>query len=330
MDAKSIFIIDQFVTTRTGEPYRLFPFGEITKNGQTINITPELAAQFKLPHFKPAIKLGGHEDTLPAGGHIIGLEVRADGIYAIPEWNENGTSAMDSGSYRYHSPEIIWEGELLDSVSGNTISAPIIMGDALLHNPALGEAAAFYHVERSTNGGNTMSEMTQVPTPLWDKFQMWFNKQVDRDEPTPTPQPDPVPEVNKFEAELEAERAKVAEYEAKVQQMEAAQAQASRIAHFGAEFKDSPAVAEDNELHTILAQLPEDAAEKLVTKFKALSAQIDEFGMTGDVGSEAGKTPDAKSLVGIVEAYAAEHDMKYTAAVAELAVKRPELFGEVN
>lgn len=323
MDAKSIYFIDQFVTVRAGEPYRLFPFGAIHKNGKTIQLTPELAKQFKLPHFKPAIKLGSHNDDTPAGGHIIGLEVRADGVYAIPEWNENGTAAMSGGAYRYHSPEIIWEGELLDSISGNVISAPIIMGDALLHNPALGEAAAFYHVEK--NGGNNMSEMTQVPTPLWERFMAWFDNRDQKPEPTPVPAP-VQPEADKFAAELEVERAKVAEYAAKVEKMEAAAAAAERIAQFSAQFSESPAVATDHELHTILARLPEADAATLVTKFKALSAQIDEFAATGDAGKAEGETVIGEKLVSIAAAYAAEHKVDFNTAVSKLAVERPELF----
>jgi len=322
MDAKSIYLVDQFVSVKAGEPYRLFPFGAIRKNGRTIEITPELAKNFKLPHFKPAIKLGSHEDATPAGGHIIGLEVRPDGVYAIPEWNENGTAAMTSGAYRYHSPEIIWEGEILDSVTGLTITAPIIMGDALLHNPALGEAAAFYHVEK--NGGNNMSEMTQVPTPLWERFMAWFDNRDQKPEPPPAPAH---PVADNFAAELEAERAKVAQYAAKVEQMEAAAAAAERIAQFSAQFKESPAVAGDHELHTILARLPEADAAVLVTKFKALSAQIDEFAATGDAGKDGnGQELTGEKLVDIAAAYAAEHKVDFNTAVAKLAVERPELF----
>src|SRR5574342_495432 len=94
---ETTLLIDDYVATRPGQPYRLFPFGKIVKNGKTREITPEFASQFKLPHFKPAIKLGSHEDTTPAGGHIIGLEVRDDGLYDVPELNEKGEQALADG-----------------------------------------------------------------------------------------------------------------------------------------------------------------------------------------------------------------------------------------
>ena len=87
MPDNRFFVNDKFVAVSPGEPYRLFPFGPIFKGGQRRDITPEFASKFKLPHFKPPIKLGSHDETTPAGGHIVGLEVRADGLYALTEMN---------------------------------------------------------------------------------------------------------------------------------------------------------------------------------------------------------------------------------------------------
>src|SRR5512146_469153 len=98
---ESMFLIDQYVSTRPGEPYRLLPFGRIVKNGTARDITRELAGKFRLPHFKPPIKLGSHEETTPAGGHIIGLQVRDDGLYAVPEMTDKGAKSLDEGDYKY-------------------------------------------------------------------------------------------------------------------------------------------------------------------------------------------------------------------------------------
>lgn len=142
---KTTFVIDRLLATSPGEPYRLLPFGEIHKAGVTINFTREYAAKFRLPHFKPPILLGSHTETTPAGGHIVGLEVRKDGLYAVPEFNEKGLQALRDGAYRYHSPEVLWEGRgFEDPGTGATIEGPIIVGDALLHAPHMGEATALY------------------------------------------------------------------------------------------------------------------------------------------------------------------------------------------
>ena len=152
-DNKSDYLIDVFATVKPGVAYRLFPFGVIVKNGVKREITPEYARRFRLPHFKPPIKLGSHADTTPAGGFIVGLEVRDDGLYAIPEHTEQGAAVLADGSYRYHSPEVIWEGGGLENpADGEEIAGPLIVGDALLHTPHLGEAAALYNVEPMHGG----------------------------------------------------------------------------------------------------------------------------------------------------------------------------------
>ena len=176
----SDFLLDDYVATRPGDPFRLFPFGVIVKNGKRREITPEYAATFKLPHFKPPIKLGSHEDPTPAGGHILRLEVRADGLYAIPELNDKGAQAIQDGAYRYQSPEVIWEGSLEDPTTGAPINGPLIVGDALLHTPHLGEAAALYTITPFNLGENKMSEDTvQVPKSLFDVFTSWFKKNAE-------------------------------------------------------------------------------------------------------------------------------------------------------
>jgi len=155
----SEYVITDFVTVAAGEPFRLLPFGQIVKNGRKREVTRELAARFRLPHFRPPIKLGSHKDETPAGGHIVALEVRDDGLYAVPEYNDEGAAALARGAYRYHSPEIVWEGGLEDPQTGDVQDGPLIIGDALLHTPHLGEAAALYTAD-ITQGEQKMNEGT--------------------------------------------------------------------------------------------------------------------------------------------------------------------------
>ena len=77
---------DNYVNVSAGEAIRLFPYGKFFKGGKERNFTKELAAKFKIPHFKPPIKLGSHEDNEKGGGVIVGLEVREDGLHALPEF----------------------------------------------------------------------------------------------------------------------------------------------------------------------------------------------------------------------------------------------------
>jgi hypothetical protein len=113
----------EYVSVSAGEPFRLLPLGRLVKGGEVREITRELLEKFRIPHFKPPIKLGDHADETPAGGFIAGLEVRDDGLYAIPEYTEKGQKAIDEGDYRYQSPEVIWDedGGFEDPNTGQTI-----------------------------------------------------------------------------------------------------------------------------------------------------------------------------------------------------------------
>ena len=269
-------LFDEFVNVKTGEAYRLFPFGRIVKNGKVREITPEFAATIKLPHFKPAIKLGSHEDVTPAGGHIVALEVRADGLYAVPEFNDKGTQALQDGAYKYHSPEIIWEGGLENPTDGSVISAPLIMGDALLHTPHLGEAAALYSVEViESNKENQSMENVTVPASLWEKFIAFIDSRL-----APPPAPEPVEVIPD---EYKAAVVERDELKAKFEEQQKEAEKKARVEKFDAELKATKA---DPALADLLSDLPEEKADAIMRQFKALSEQIKEPELTGEVGKE--------------------------------------------
>lgn len=311
------YIIDQFVNTQAGEPFRLFPFGAIVKNGNRREITPEFAKQIKLPHFKPPIKLGSHEDATPAGGHIIGLEVRPDGLYAIPEWNENGIKAMHDGAYRYHSPEIIWaDGAIENPTSGEMMNGPLIIGDALLHTPHLGEAAALYEsVIQETQENRTMAEETiNLPKGIWDQYiAPLFSK--------PEPQ-----RVEIVPEDYEATKKERDELKAQMETQKAQGERAARRDKFEAELKETKA---EPALADLLADLPEDKAGEIMRQFKALSAQIkdEDFTEKGTEGTSTVEDPKAAFNAAVL-ALANEKKILYTAAFEEAKVTHADLFAQ--
>lgn len=310
----SEYLIDQYITPKAGEPYRLLPIGPIYKNGKKRNVTKDMVARFKLPHFKPPIKLGSHDDVTPAGGHIVGLEVREDGLYAVPEWVETGTQATESGAYRYHSPEIIWEGGYLEHpTTGEKIEGPLVVGDALLHTPHLGESVAFYSYQK---GENTMSD-EMVSVGLLEKLSALFTPKSPPVELAPaidTPQPDDGG-VDNLSTQVDEYRAKVDEYAAKIAKLEADAARRERVAHYSANIKD-------DELVNVLAELDEETADKLAQKFAALQKQADlalpPLG-SAQSGEGAGTLHDA------VLAYQSEHTADYNTAVRAVLKENPEL-----
>ena len=324
MTTEQVYLIDDYVTVRPGEPFRLFPIGRLVKDGNIKELTKELLSRFKLPHFKPPIKLGGHEDETPAGGHIAGLEVRDDGLWALPEYTDKGNKAVEEGDYKYQSPEVIWEGGFEDPDTGELIEGPLIVGAALLHMPHMGANAALYSVDPISNGGADMSESVTVPVTWLER--LFGSKDEPPPEPIQEPNPVEVPgvEPEKFDA-LEKERD---DLQAKLQTMETEAQYGERIAHFAAEFKDT--VLDDNtELHELIAGIRDEAtAEALLVQFKALSGQIVESNLTADIGSggERDDLPPAEALNTAVLAKMEEAKVDYNVAMNLIRDEQPDLF----
>src|SRR3990167_3433198 len=280
MTTEQVFISNEsYVNVTPGEAVRLFPFGELKRGGVTRNITPALASRFRLPNFKPPIKLGSHADEAPAGGHIIGLEVRDDGVYALTETTPKGRLAFDEGDYRYHSPEVIWD-EPMEMPDGSKVEPPIILGMALLHTPYLGDAAAIYtHKEKELE---MPEETVAVPRTLWDSVVSLFSQKP----PAPKSE-EPSIKPEEFTA-LQKERD---DYAAKIEAMEAERAKAELLTAIRGEFATeeygaaftSLVTGEDAEtVIDHLAGMPEKTRAWALQQLRALSAPIDESKLPGE------------------------------------------------
>lgn len=320
-DTEHVFLPDEFVTITPGEPIPLFPLKRIYKGGKIIDIAA-IASKIRLPHFKPAIKLGSHRDDAPAAGHITGLEVRDGHLWGLTEWTEKGLQAVNDGDYKYHSPEVIWDGGMENPDTGELIEGPLIVGDALLHMPHLGESAALYSVDLDGGKRNMADETVTLPVSWLDRL---FNRQPEEpQEPITPPEPAGV-EPDKFEA-LQKERDDMA---AKLQAMEAEQKRGERVAQFAAEFKGT-VLDDDAEIHELLADMGDQAAaQAILTKFKALSSQIVESNLTTDIGKSGGEPvtndPDTAFDAAIKDRMNKDK-VSYNEAVALVVRDNPELY----
>lgn len=330
------YLIDEYVTTKAGEPYRLFPFGKIVKNGKSRVITPEYASRFKLPHFLPPIKLGSHDDTTPAGGHMQALEVRADGfercelckaseckehgLWVVPIWNDKGGQAIGDGAYKYHSPEVLFDGAIEDPRTGNMISGPLVVGDALLHMPHLGEATALYSIEPIQTEELQMEENITLPKGFYDKFVApLFNRE---------------PEVKEVVKEVEPEdyaatKQERDELKATIETQKAEADRKGRVEKFDAELKETKA---DPTMAELLADLPGEKAEAIMRQFKALSEQIKEPEITGELGGDGtGADSDPKAAFNAIVLQTLKDNPKltnYNAAFEVAKQSHAELFSQ--
>jgi hypothetical protein len=312
-------LVDNYVTVRPGEPYRLLPFGKIVKNGKVREMTKDLAARFKLPHFKPPIKLGSHDEATPAGGHIVALEVRDDGLYAIPEVTNKGALALSDGDYRYHSPEVIWDGGgFEDPQTGAMIPGPLICGDALLHTPHLGEATALYSTETITEVSTMTTETVTVPMNFWDKLTA-------RLFPEPPVLPEPVPPVVTEPDQMSAIVAERDTFKAELDAMKAEQTKTAQRNELVAELQDKEKfgaiyveLSKAQEAADMLAGMNDAQKEWVMRNFKAYIAQIKETAIVGEIGTSAqgDLTDDPKlRLDAAVKLVMAEKKVDYEAAV---------------
>lgn len=311
----SELMLDNLVSVAPGEPYRLLPFGKYIKGGKVRDVTPEIAARFRLPHFRPPVKLGSHDDTTPAGGTIARLEVREDGLYAVPELTEKGARAIADGDYRYHSPEVIWEGGVEDPNTGEMITAPLIVGDALLHTPHLGESVAMYCYE--TLGKDETMETVEIPKTFWEKLTAWWDKSMVTQEPEPVQIVQDVEALNAAIAERDALAAKLAE-------IEAMKAHTERVEKMRAAIVETN--AEPNA--EMLASMTDEQAEWVMVQLKALSAQVEANDkLTQEIGSEGtNDLSGAELLDATIKRYAAEHGVFYQDALIAVRKEHPELF----
>ena len=336
----------KFVSVQPGEPYRLLPFGHIGKPGLDKHITPDFAKLFKLPHFKPPIKLGSHNDETPAGGHIIGLEVRDDGLYAIPEMNESGTVSLDRGDYRYHSPEIIWEDEGIFDAGGEFIQGPLILGDAFLHTPHLGEAAALYgaqvyRVDRSDQPNNQSLDHEEVPLSEDKKMEMSLvekllggklEEKVTNLEAEVGSLTEQVTELETVKSNLEAEvKSLTDERDEAVGKLESIEAEKVQAVKEAAVREALGEVELDDETVTLLSNMDEAHREKLLVKFKALHEQAKLGDVENEIGSEGGGIEDPTQAFHLaVTRKIKETGKGYLEALELVSDEKPDLFKAYN
>jgi hypothetical protein len=336
------YCIDNFVTTTTGDAIRLLPFGPLVKGGVKREITPELAAKFKLPHFRPPIKLGSHDDETPAGGFIVGLEVRDDGLYGLTEWTEKGLKARYDGDYRYQSPEVIWDGLGFEHPdTGETIPGPLIVGTALLHTPHLGERAALFTAELE---GLSMTDTVTVPASWLDKFLDRFTAKDNKvepaqEQPKPAPQaePTPQPHVEHFAA-LQQERdnlaAELGEAKAEVERLKAERQREQTRTQLVAELRDQQRfggmfveLTAANEAADVLGGMTKEQRAWVEKHLSALANQVKASALFSERGSSGEGAPanPVQALHAAVSAVMTERKVDYAAALDLIAAEQPGL-----
>jgi phage I-like protein len=305
--------------------FRIFPIGTFSRLGRTVELTREKLANmvrnFKngLPGFRVPIKRT-HDDATGKFGDVVDLELRADGLYARPEWLPSGEQMLAEGSFQYLSPEVLWGPTDYDDQQGIT---NLLMGIAALNDPFFPEAALYCasdDTEKDYQGkeGDTVNEKQ-----LKNAFSAWLQDLFGQRDGTGG---------EAFEAM--AARAEEAEREAAALRAQAAQAEAeqrrqARIERFGAALEVERYAALTNVPELLAAVEDDGLAGRLAEQFRALAAQIRESELFGEIGEPTPHDlPDdpVGRYMALAASYAAAHGVDITEAYAAVDALHPDLY----
>ena len=137
----------QYDPASPGGPYRIFPVGKFVRGGKEFAITDDKCAEFA-KNFTANV-LG--RDVVTNIEHLaeegaVGwiktvLHKAGDGLYAVVDWTERGLKLLAEQSFRYFSPEVIWENyEATDGTKHNNV----LTGLAVTNYPYFGAQTAMF------------------------------------------------------------------------------------------------------------------------------------------------------------------------------------------
>ena len=165
--------------------------------------------------------------------------------------------------------------------------------------------------------------VTALNVGLVEAFTAWVKDTMKRNEPQDEQQT-PEPQGDDYAAKYEAEHEQVELLKAQLAEREAEAQRDERIAHFAAELPD-----EDAEIHEMLIGLPEEQAETLTTRIKALTAQAEAGNLEQEIGAsgEPNGTGDPVAMFDAAVKTKMDADgLTYPAALNAVIAEQPDLF----
>ena len=342
--------IDPFAYSK-GQPFRVFPIGNFRRGDREIVLTAErlkkIAQNYNdgSPRWKIPIYPGHPTDTNPDPakyGNATRLEFREnDGLYAHPEYTEEGEKSVESGGYQYVSPGIIWSG--YTDEQGNEIP-DVIDHIALTNRPFFGGRTAIFSSSEALMKDDPFSELKE-----------WFKETFKSPEATPpksveaTPpkgqsmtQPTPVTfdakaqvdqltaqlkaQKDEFDAKLTAEKTRADEFatqlaaEKKSREINELKIEAQNFTHLTLKADEYA-----EKIHT----LPPEVAKWIKDKFAQFDAQLAQGALFGQFSRPDAQETSAENLETftqklIDEKYKGDAS-KYADAFVEAGKLRPDL-----
>jgi hypothetical protein len=222
--------------------------------------------------------------------------------------------------------------------NGDKIEGPMIVGDAFLHTPHLGQAAALYTSEAvrgtllpATDKEQTKPKDYEVTSNMdnkieqaIDKFTAWLERQ-------PADETAPVDEFAAVQAErdnLKIELEAIQAAKAKAEKYTAIKAEFDTD-QFGAAFAE---YATDTDAIEVLADMTDEQREWVIKELRAKSAQINEGALLEEVGADVEGVSDGEptaQLDAAVKKIMKEENVNYGAALEIAKTKHADLFSAI-
>ena len=139
---------------QAGKPFRVMPLGTFKRGERTLTITKDnlqqMAANFEngRPRWKVPVYFGhptAEQPDPPKAGNIASVEVRDDGLYAVPEYTDKGKASVEGGEYQFVSPGVLWDknGSAYVDEQGRQFDN-VIEHVALTNRPFFGQHVALF------------------------------------------------------------------------------------------------------------------------------------------------------------------------------------------
>jgi len=139
---------------QAGKPFRVMPLGTFKRGDRTLTITKDdlaqMAANFEggRPRWKVPVYFGhptAEQPDPPKAGNVASVEVRDDGLYAVPEYTDKGKASVEDGEYQFVSPGVLWDknGSAYVDEQGRQFDN-VIEHVALTNRPFFGKHVALF------------------------------------------------------------------------------------------------------------------------------------------------------------------------------------------
>ncbi len=315
---------------------RILPVGTFARFGRQIAVTPAMIREMAA-HFGHVPETGvpvtrAHDDAAGRVGDVIAVEARPDGLWGRIRWTATGLRLLAEGAFRYLSPEVVWgpidyDGRMVRNV---------LAGVSLVNQPFFGRQVSLFRLtaDHPDKGLKPLVGSRALVARGGMSVQN-KSQEVLMDESTKETVQAPRGLLDRLLTRLIARlvawlwpQGVEAEIQARLDELEAAQAERAQAGRFGA--LEGYGLGRDwVDRLTRVAHFDAALADELAGKFRALLAQNAQAALFEEIGSTGAEAAGpVERFNAAVKASMHTYGLDYAAAGQKVAAEQPELYRE--